>query len=835
MNSRNEKIAIFILIWVLASGLGIYLRLYTLRNNVSHENAEKATLTVINSIKNSAYKQVEKSNPALSPSEKQLLAKKQFDAILHTQGPKVRETIDRVARQIQDNDPSGKTPFYLPEADSYYYYNLTENIVTTGTISPQIKASKYFNPLMNAPHGYWEPLNLHPYVGFAVYKIANFLSPGISLMQAVSFTPLVMTVLILFVFLTACAILECSAWVSLLSAFYLVCIPVFLRRSMFGWYKNDPANIFFLFIIPVALFYGLKNINDHKKALVAGVLTSFLLALYSLFWQGWVFLASLIGACGFFAFLYNVLLVGKKEQTKNILVFFSVVIGVSFAGVSLIFGPKDFFILFKEGWKALQDFINPQLSLWPDLYIAVGELLRPTTEQWVEMMGGVFFIGIGVFGLTLRTVRMFRKRDDALNTSTIFLLLFWLAGAKLSFGAQRFATLCLIPFSLAFAVGAQYIFAFVKKHLLKAFPFISNSPFTQGLILAGVILILTFPPLNAAQKKTPEILNKIFNSTWDSALTKIKNATPKDSIVNSWWPPGHFIKAISQRRVTFDGATINQPQSYWLANVFLATDERRAAGILRMLNNSGNDATDYLLAQGFSLDKAVKLLKEITAVDTQTAKSILSKTLREEQAQKLLTLTHAKAPASYLLLYNDMAENSLQFSFVGNWDFEKVAQINADPQLAKSVPTRNSPDYVPFLWKLAGGPPRYSPELALISQKQNVLTFEHNIRVDFNAMSSTINSPKFGKGIPASLIYEKDGQFIEQKLPFATLPYSVMIIKNGPVTKCRLAQATLAESILFRLYDYGGAGLKIFEPFIDERDTTERTKILVYKINWDKF
>ncbi len=835
MNSRNEKIAIFILIWALASGLGIYLRLYTLRNNVSHENTEKATLTVINSIKNSTYKQVEKSNPALSPSEKQLLAKKQFDATLHAQAAKVRETIDRVARQIQDNDPSGKTPFYLPEADSYYYYNLTENIVTAGTISPQIKASKYFNPLMNAPHGYWEPLNLHPYVGFAVYKIANFLSPGISLMQAVSFTPLVMTIIILFVFLVACAILECSAWVSLLSAFYLVCIPVFLRRSMFGWYKNDPANIFFLFIIPTALFYGLKNINDRKKALVAAAATSFLLALYSLFWQGWVFLASLIGACGFFALLYNILLVGKKEQTKDILFFFSVVIIGAFVGVSLIFGPRDFFILFEEGWRALQDFINPQLSLWPDLYIAVGELLRPTTEQWFEMMGGPFFIGIGVFGLLMRTVRMFRKRDDPLNTSTIFLLLFWLAGAKLSFGAQRFATLCLIPFALAFAIGAQYIFAFIKKHLFKTFPFISNSPFTQGLILAGVILILTFPPLNAAQKKTPEILNRIFNSTWDLALTKIKNATPKESIINSWWPPGHFIKAIAQRRVTFDGATINKPQSYWLANVFLATDEHSAAGILRMLNNSGNDATDYLLAQGFSLDKAVKLLKKITAVDKETAKSILSKTLREDQTQKLLTLTHAKAPASYLLLYNDMAENSLQFSFVGNWDFEKVAQINADKSLRESVPSKNSNEYVPFLWKLAGGATKYSPELALVSQKQNVLTFEHNIRVDFNTLSCWINSPKFGTGIPASLIYEKDGQFIEQKLPSATLPYSVMIIKNGPITKCRLAQTTLAKSILFRLYDYGGSGLKIFEPFIDERDTTERTKILVYKINWDKF
>ncbi len=835
MNKRKEDIAIFILIWALCCSLGIYLRLYSLRNNVSHENSEKATLTVINSIKNSAYHAVEKTNPSLSPHEKQTLAKKQFDLILHTQGPKVRKTIDRVARQIQDNDPSGKNPFYLPEADSYYYYNLTENIVKNGKISSQIKGSKYFNPLMNAPHGYWEPLNLHPYIGFMVYKVVNFFIPGTSLMQAVSFTPLIMTVLILFIFLLALNILECNRWISLLSAFYLVCIPVFLRRSMFGWYKNDPTNIFFLFLIPAVFFYGLKNIQRPKTALYSAALTSFLVALYSLFWQGWVFLASLIVACGIFVLLYNFLMLKDKQQTKNLFIYFSTIIAGAFIGVSLIFGPKDFFILFKEGWSALQDFINPQLSLWPDLYIAVGELLRPTTEQWLEMMGGPFFIGIGILGLFVRTVKMFRSREYALNTTTIFLLLFWIAGVKLSFGAQRFATLCLIPFSLAFAIGAQEIFEFTRTQLLKIFPAMNKSPFGQGLIFSGIILLLTFFPLSAAEKKTPEILNKIFNSTWDAALTKIKNETPNDSIINSWWPPGHFIKAIAQRRVTFDGATINKPQSYWLANVFLATDERTAAGILRMLNDSGNDATDFLLEQKFSLAEAVALIKKIVPLDIEHARDVLSKTLSQEQTQKLLSLTHAKAPSSYLLLYNDLAENSLQFSFVGNWDFEKVAAINADPDLAKNVPTRDSKDYIPFLWKLAGGIPRTSSELLSVSNKNGVVIFENNVRVDFNTLTCTINSPKFGKGIPGSLIYENNNQVVEQKLKGANLPYSVMIFTNASTPKCMLADSALARSMLFRLYNYGGKGLTIFEPFIDERDTTERTKILVYKINWDKF
>jgi hypothetical protein len=38
-----------------------------------------------------------------------------------------------------------------------------------------------------------------------------------------------------------------------------------------------------------------------------------------------------------------------------------------------------------------------------------------------------------------------------------------------------------------------------------------------------------------------------------------------------------------------------------------------------------------------------------------------------------------------------------------------------------------------------------------------------------------------------------------------------------------------------RLYFLGGKGLRYFEPFIKETDPTNRTQILVYKINWEKF
>ncbi|MCC6758241.1 MAG: hypothetical protein IT395_01270 [Candidatus Omnitrophica bacterium] len=834
MTSRNQKILLFIFIWALASGLGLYLRLYTLRNNVPHKAEEQATIRVIKNLRLTINQQVEKANPTLSPVEKQRIAKQQFDQILRDEKQNVRDAIAQASLQLTNNIPHEENPVYLLASDSYYYYNLTQNIVDTGKISEKTQGSKYFNALMNAPQGYWEPLRLYPYVGFAVYKIVSLFQGGILLMEGVSYTPLFLTVFIILVFLLGCYILECSPATSFLGAIYLLCAPIFLRRSMFGWYDDDPPNIFFLFAILTVFFYGLKDIAHRRTLILSALGCSILFTLYALFWQGWVFLACIIAASAFAIIIYNHFIRGKRSETPKLLLYSSLTMAGIFLGVGLVFGPQDFFTLFKEGWAALQDFIDPQLSLWPDLYIAVGELLPPTSSQWIQMMGGLVFIIIAVIGLLARGIDLFIKRDDKTSFSTIVLLIFAAIGVKLSFGAQRFETLCLIPFAFAFPVGLNFLWTNFRKFVLSFIPLIKQSPLGQNIILVVLVAALAGIQFQSAQKITPEILNKIFNSTWDAALTKIKKGTPQDSIINTWWPPGHFIKAVAQRRVTFDGATINKPQSYWIANALLATDERAAAGILRMLNSSGNDATDYLIKENFPLSQAVDLIKSIVALDEPQAREVLAQKLTPKQIDELIRRTHGQPPPSYLLIYNDMAQDSLQFSFVGNWDFRKIEAINKDEALQKKVPQHGSKEYVPFLWKMAGGPPRYTDLLVPVAEKGRAIIFENNILIDRDAMTSTVNSVRYGRGVPRHLFYDQGDEFIEKDLPNATLPISVMLINDKTGPKCMLAETSLARSVLMRFYYFGGKGLKIFEPFTEEEDETRRTRIVIYKINWDK-
>ena len=158
MNPRHKKILLFIFIWALASGLGLYLRLYTLRNNVPHEIAEKATIRVIKNLRLTINQQVEKANPALSPVEKQRIAKQQFDQILRDEKQNVRDAIAQASLQLTKNIPHEQNPVYLLASDSYYYYNLTQNIVDTGkTILPYIERGMFCVSLFYNPKSICEP------------------------------------------------------------------------------------------------------------------------------------------------------------------------------------------------------------------------------------------------------------------------------------------------------------------------------------------------------------------------------------------------------------------------------------------------------------------------------------------------------------------------------------------------------------------------------------------------------------------------------------------------------------------------------------------------------
>lgn len=820
----------FFILWAIAASLGWFLRLTPLWSHVSDDAYQKASVLVVSNLKKNLKMKIDHENPFMTDQQKSRLLKEEINQILRKDGPQARQAIVRVARQIDRKQNKQNNYPYLLASDSYNYFNLTKRIEKTGTISDTIKGSKYLNKWMLAPMGHWEPLNLHPFVGYFLHKIICFFRPGTPLVYSVSFTPLLIMGLSLIPFFIICSILQVGWGASLLGSIYFVLSPVFLKRSAFGWYDNDPYNVLFPLALLAVIFFTLQKKRNLKSALISGLLATFILSLYTYFWHGWMFFVMLVGASAFLIILVNHFSLKEKSQSKNLIAFFATILVGIVIAITLLLGPTEFLTLFNEGWTALKDFIEPQISFWPNLYIAVGELKSSSFSSIIDMTGGPLFFVIAMLGLIENLRRSWIKKDPSLF-AIITLFVFLLASIVMSLGAMRFALFCLVPLSILFTLGMQCLFDFIKSLSTSKIP-----PFFGTFLFVLIFLgLASFSIISSYKRISTTLLNPIYNDTWDAALKKIRKDTPENSIINTWWPPGHFIKATAERRVTFDGATINFPQSYWLSNVFLATDEKEALGILRMLNNSANQAAEYLESLGLTLSDAVTLLKGIASVSRKKAEEKLRPYLSQKQITELLSLTHKDPPPSYILLYNEFIDNNIQLAFVGKWDFKKIEELNKNPKLRRDQMGSSVKDYVKFVWRMAGGQPKFSGILNPIGFSEGRVLFSDGIVIDLSKMQCSVHSDKYGKGVPFSLLYLKENKIMEKKFSDASLSYSALLFQKNASLSCVLMDTDLAHSFLMKLYFFEGKGLKYIRPFYEVKNLTQKTQIYVYEVDWEAF
>ncbi len=838
----------WVLIFLITAAFGLYVRFYPLRANIWSDNNEKATALVIAKIRLTLAEQIAAQSADLTEADRNSLLEERFAKTLHDDSSRVKKAIREVAKSIQAQTSDGKGHIYLQEADGYYYYDLTQNIIRTGRLGGPVKGSKFLNEQMAAPFGFWQPINLHPYFGFLVYKILHFFQPNISVMSALCWTGPLLSLFALGAFIWCCRTLNFNPLATLIGSFYFYLAPIFVKRSTFAWNDDDSYNLIFPILIFAMVFKGLSKISKPKDGFVYGALTSILLAIYSLFWHGWGYTFAILCVSGILIFLIHLMSEKKFKPstrkikpgtetllTKNLIVFFgSLWLGTPLL-MSIFFGPKDFITLLQEGFSGLQKLTVNQVSLWPNLFVAVGELKASSPNEIISMTGNLFWWLVAIGGIFWVSWQCLRTRDRLKTYQLIILVVALLADLKITLSAERFILLCLIPAAILGTLGINaFIISFRK--------FIHPQSLNPGKpkpveIIVGLIatLLICYFPVRSINAQIPELLNPIFNATWEQALLDINNKTPKDSIVTSWWPPGHFIKAVGDRRVTFDGATITQnKEAYWVANIFLTSNEREAAGIMRMLNTSGVESLEFLESQGMKTSDAVSLLHFILAKSQNESEEFLKRIMPASSAQKLLSLTHTSPPPSYLLVYTELMDKNIGLQFVAKWNFYQMEELNKNPAELKKLPPANSPAFFQYLWNTMGGPFKYSEALISVGQSEGKINFTEGLSVDPNTMDVTIQSSKFGSGIPKSIIY-LDGESIKEKeFRNHNLNYSVVFFKENTKYYCRLMDQELARSLLAKMYFFKGKGLEYFTPISIQSSMTGRDEIFVFELHREK-
>ncbi len=845
MNLRN----IFILsaIFIVTAAFGLYVRFYPLCANPWSENTEKATALVIAGIRMNIAQKTASQFPEMPEVERNKLIEEQFAKTLRSESAMVKKTIREVSKNLAQETPESKEQIYLQEADGYYYYDLTQNIINTGRLGGPVKGSKYFNEQMAAPFGFWQPVNLHPYVGFIIYKFIHAIKPETSVMAALCWSGPLLSLLALAAFLWCSRSLKLGMFSTAVGAFYFYLAPIFVKRSTFAWNDDDSYNLIFPLLILSVVFKALTQAKNTKENFQYAIFAAVLTAAYSLFWHGWGFTFVLVASSGCLILGAHFLLdqkfitrshktVSSKTQSLQSLAvfFFSTILATLFT-IALLYGPGDLLKLLEEGFNGLQKLTVNQISLWPNLFVAVGELNPSSFKEIIDMTGNIYWWLLTGAGLLWGFKDAFDRRDRSRIYCLIILAVTFAADLKLTLSAGRFILLCLIPVALLGTIGLDLVVKAFRKAIHTGTLNPTQPKPVEWIAGAIVLLVAVFLPVRSINAKIPELLNPIFNSTWEKALVDIRDKTPQDSIITSWWSPGHFIKAVADRRVTFDGATITKDvEAYWVANVFLTADEREAAGILRMLNTGGVGSIIFLESFGMRTSDAVSLLHFILPKSKKDALEFLTRIMPPPQAEKLISLTHNEPPPSYILLYSELMEKNIGLQFVGKWNFRQMEEINKDPQLLKKLPRANSPEFFDYLWKTMGSPYRYSEAFISIDESRETLEFTQGIRVDRTTMQTSVASPKYGTGTPLSIVYFDGNKVVEKEFPNPTLGYSIVLFKENTRTYCRLMDRELARSLLVKLYFFRGQGLELFTPLTLQSSMTGRDEVFVFGLNREK-
>ncbi len=783
-------------------------------------------MRVVTALRGQIAARVALRHPDLPPWRRRQIIQKEFDTTLKSQGRRAREAIEHLARKLDRRRPRRRKAPYLLASDSYYYYDLTRRLLETGRLGEAVEGSKYLNGMMLAPLGHWEPLNLHPYVGAALFRLLHLLQPQIGLMEAVGWTPLIVALACLGPFFLLCGLLGLGRGAALAGGVVLMTAPIFVKRSMWGWYDNDPYSVLFTLGVMAFVVAGILKADIPRRLFTVAVGLGLWICLYSLFWQGWMYAATLAAAAWFLAGL-----IGAERSLRRGLPSAAGILALAIlGGIGILLGPRETFILFREGLTALRDFLDTGIGPWPDVYLGVGELRPAAFGQIMDLTGGPWVIllsGIGALGLLDLRKKETRRRGLAVSA----VLLFGIAALILSRGAQRFLLLLVPPTAVLSALGMERLLRSIVRRLAGR-----GRPLIPDLVSWGLVLALAVGSTARTGRRVPALLDPIFNEVWEESLSVIRERTPPETVVAGWWPPGHFIKAVARRRVVFDGATIETPQAYWMARILLSPDERTALGLLRMLTVSGNRAVEDLLDLGWNLDEAVRTIEAVAPLSRAAADRYLQERLPAEARRRFLEDTHGEPPPVVLLLYNTLIDNNLQLAFVGRWDFAKAAAYRSDPRLRKRLRGGGHKDRIRVLWEIAGGRPRFSGVFTALGRKGDLLFFPHGILIDEKHMTCRIDSPTYGRGTPRSLItLDAHGRLREIRLEGARLPYSVLLYKDRGRARCILLDGWLGRSLLLRLWCFHGKGLRAVRPLAEHSDLTGQTRIQSYMVDWEAF
>ncbi len=548
-------------------------------------------------------------------------------------------------------DPEKGTPF-LTEMDSYYHMRMTRDILQYGHPGDSVKDGSFWDSLSYAPDGRtangYRPLMA--YIAVYTYKLFSKFS-SVTLDQIIYWQGMFISSLIIipvFIFAYRLKGLPAAIIAAVLSSvnygYFVHTVPGFSDTDRVNMWTS--GLMFCLACIFIDSIEHIKKKGDsdksaYKRIIIFGLVFAMSYALLILSWSSY-YLFAVVLIISLILYILIRFIIAHKDSKKSALKDQRyLILTVLIVSIILFIDNPS---LLKDAFSRLMSLKTSSVNdLFPNAYVSISELRKPALIAGgltglfqmkvlsgpnigiINAVGGtVPFIGSIV--MLILIIRRIIARE--IRFEYVLLTVWFLITSVMAFRSWRFIMLFSIPVAILSGCLIGQICELMDKGRMM----------DRWVYKVMLFILMTFPALYGAYKSFADSV-PIVNSALSQTMISIRESTPKDTILISWWDYGYFFEEKSERRTLFDGGSQSGIRCYFVSKSLVTPNETLSANISRMLSSSGDKAAE-LCVKTFGNDKGTLLLMdELLLDDRSNADRILSnKDIDAQTKDKILSL-----------------------------------------------------------------------------------------------------------------------------------------------------------------------------------------------------
>lgn len=364
----------------------------------------------------------------------------------------------------------------------------------------------------------------------------------------------------------------------------------------------------------------------------------------------------------------------------------------------------------------------------------------------------------------------------------------------------------LIIIAVFIILGAIFIFGVKNKQSASS----TRVPVKKYIAIIAIVVALMSPTVCGAYQTANQVVPGTSDSMWDS-MTWIKDNTPADTVITSWWDFGYLFEISADRQVTFDGGSQAGERAFWLGKAMTTDNLELSAGIFRMLDTTGDQAVAALNVVTNNNGKTTAILCEILPMTKEDAKNTLINNyhLNTAQADNVTQYTHPDNPRPVIFVASsDMLQKAGWWSYFGNWNFDNQSSENYQYFVPTSQVTVAPGQTVHFNMLDEQGI-QYN---VVISRGTGNNTTTAYTEALYDGEPLKVNDSDYNPLNISKMIVVEDGQFVKNESvgDVKDANYTLYLMGEGNTYTPILMSNELENSMFTRLYLEGGYNQDIF-------------------------